>query len=847
MKRQAVVRTLPEGSKQRKLFVISVVAVLILLAGLYLSFAWNRYQSMFEAEAIKLAESLEALLPDQHISDLVAKDEDPNSVEYAIIRKKLIELVEKTKQIHYAYLLCERDGEPILLVDSRPAPQSPYSPLEGFEEGIPDRSWVPFQAQRSILTKPFQNEWGSWIRALVPLEPSAGGRSTAILGLSYSAAEWNKGVGKRMIPDIIVTLSLLMILCAFLYIVFKHEELKEKSRQLAFDEQLYRSVFQQAPIGITLNDYKCDRESSIFVSANPAARQILGVEDELHLRKANWMEMSARESLEEELRLFEQFKNKEIDGYSFEKNITRPDGSSIWVQIKVSSFIGSEDSDFTYLCLIEDISARKAMEETLRESERSKSVLLSHLPGMAYRSHHAPQWAMEFVSAGCEKLTGYPPEDILHNRERSFYDIVSPEYRKLIWEKCARAVEQRQNFRCEYEILAKSGERKWVLELGQGIYDPSGRVEAMEGIILDISEQKKRDAQITYLNECDFLTGLYNRSYLEQEKERLSQPDHLPLSIAICDINGLRMINDAYGQAQGDRLIMESAKLLKNLKRPDDVLGRVGGGEFMLLMPNTGSEEAHALLEEAQATIESYNRSKREPLYEISLAIGQGTLEAAGQSLKEAVKEAESHLKHRKLLSQKSLHHSILSSIMATLYAKSQETEEHGKRLGQYAVMIGTQLGLEQKELDDLQLLSMLHDIGKIGIDNSILNKPGPLAAEEWGQMKKHPEIGYRIAMSTPELEHVADYILRHHERWDGTGYPGGIRGDDIPLFSRILAVADAYDAMTENRTYRRALAPQVALDEINKNAGSQFDPELAALFVQQMEDRLDRSAAAPT
>jgi HD-GYP domain-containing protein (c-di-GMP phosphodiesterase class II) len=129
----------------------------------------------------------------------------------------------------------------------------------------------------------------------------------------------------------------------------------------------------------------------------------------------------------------------------------------------------------------------------------------------------------------------------------------------------------------------------------------------------------------------------------------------------------------------------------------------------------------------------------------------------------------------------------------------------------------------------------MLHDIGKIGIDNSILNKPGKLSKNEWEIMKKHSEIGYRIAMSSPELEPIAEYILAHHERWDGNGYPQGLKGEEIPLLSRILAVVDSYDAMTEDRVYRKAMTHQAAIEEIKKNAGTQFDPNIAQIFIDSL------------
>ena len=170
------------------------------------------------------------------------------------------------------------------------------------------------------------------------------------------------------------------------------------------------------------------------------------------------------------------------------------------------------------------------------------------------------------------------------------------------------------------------------------------------------------------------------------------------------------------------------------------------------------------------------------------------------------------------------------------MYEKSHETEEHSERLAALTRMVGEALKLSQIELDHLELLATLHDIGKVGIDDRILGKPGKLTAEEWLEMKKHPEIGYRIAAASPELVSISEFILSHHEHWDGSGYPKGLAGEAIPLLSRIIAVTDAYDAMTENRVYRKAMDRESAIAEIKNNAGTQFDPEIAKLFVGMMK-----------
>jgi HD-GYP domain-containing protein (c-di-GMP phosphodiesterase class II) len=197
-------------------------------------------------------------------------------------------------------------------------------------------------------------------------------------------------------------------------------------------------------------------------------------------------------------------------------------------------------------------------------------------------------------------------------------------------------------------------------------------------------------------------------------------------------------------------------------------------------------------------------------------------------------------MKKRKILEGRSSQNAILASIQATMFEKSQETEEHAERLIKYSQKIGEKLELSQDTIDDLVLSANLHDLGKVGIDNQLLSKEGKLTEEEWEEIKKHPEIGYRIALSSPDIAHIAEYILSHHERWDGSGYPQGLKEEDIPLLSRILSIVDAYDAMTSSRPYNVVKSKEEAIEELRKFSGSQFDPKLVEIFTQILEKEED-------
>ncbi|MEI8200246.1 MAG: HD domain-containing phosphohydrolase [Eubacteriales bacterium] len=482
--------------------------------------------------------------------------------------------------------------------------------------------------------------------------------------------------------------------------------------------------------------------------------------------------------------------------------------------------------------LFSDITERRAENIRLTENERNTSVLLSNMPGLVYRCKYDSDWTLLYVSDGCHSLTGYSAEQLMEDHDISFNDLINNGYREKYWRSWSLALKERTKFLEEYPLIRSNGEIIWVLEQGQAVYTENGEVDFLEGLIIDITDRKTKELEVEYLLQFDFLTGASNRIYFERELSRLDTSEQLPISIIIGDINGLKQINDAFGQLHGDSLIKETSHLIQGGCRECDLLGRLGGDEFAILMPNTDNITADNILKNLKTQFEKYNGAVEIDMNRINISFGCATKDMADISMNSVIKLAEEHMYKRKLLERKSMHNSVVASIKTTMFAKSQETEEHAERLAALANTMGKKLNLQQVELNELELLATLHDIGKVGISDQILNKPGKLTEEEWDLMKMHSEIGYKIAMASPELMPIADYILSHHERWDGHGYPQGLAGHKIPLCSRILAVADAYDAMTEDRVYRKAMSMEDALEEIRKNSGTQFDPEVVDTFL---------------
>lgn len=348
-----------------------------------------------------------------------------------------------------------------------------------------------------------------------------------------------------------------------------------------------------------------------------------------------------------------------------------------------------------------------------------------------------------------------------------------------------------------------------------------------------LSTLNSANEEILFLSYSDKLTSLKNRAYMESMFSKLDRNKEPNYFIIMGDLNGLKLTNDALGHSEGDKLLYIVGKILKENCDLDDIISRWGGDEFVILTKN----KDRAYVSDLISRIKEKCKNESEFHFKISIAWGYAGSYEENSNTEAVMSLAEKRMYRNKLMEDKSARSAAINSLLRTLHEKNSETEEHTLRIKNLSLKLGKRLGLTQEKLDELELLSSLHDIGKIGIPDNILMKPSSLTNEEWIIMKTHSEIGYRIASSTPELAHIANKILAHHERYDGTGYPNKLQGEEIPLLSRIINIVDSFDVMTHKRIYKEAFDKKYVIEELKRCAGTQFDPNIVKEFIDLLEE----------
>ena len=589
-----------------------------------------------------------------------------------------------------------------------------------------------------------------------------------------------------------------------------------------------------------------------------------------------------------------------------------------------------------------NITQRKKAIDELAESERNNAILLSNMPGVAFRCANDANYTVTFISDSCFELTGYTSKELL-SMKPSYNDLIHPEYRRALIGKWDAEDEENTISTDEYPITTKSGKTKWVMEQSQRIYDAELNVIASEGFITDVTQRKRaeialkrseerfrtmfeeaplgmaifdsqtgeakqvnarfaeivgrtkkellslnmkdyshdeksisqyipinkpdgstvwlnitmaplyteednsnprilymiedvtarREAEeeILYLSYYDQLTGLYNRRFYLEELRRIDTDRNLPITLVMADVNGLKLTNDAFGHLEGDQLLKHIADAMKKHCRADDIIARIGGDEFIMLLPQTSMEQAEKFVDRINVAL------AEEKCYPVicSVSFGWATKSDSAEDISKTYINAEDHMYRHKLTESAAMRSDTIKLIVKTLFRKYKREEQHAKRVGKLSAATAKALGMSPGEVNELKLAGFMQNLGYIILREALLDKSGSFTDEERIEMERHPEIGYQLLRSVGKYSSVAEYILHHHERVDGTGYPSKAAADEIPIQSRIIAIADAFDAMINESSYREKLSKEEAIEEIRQNAGTQFDKAIAEVFIEKV------------
>jgi diguanylate cyclase (GGDEF)-like protein/PAS domain S-box-containing protein len=526
-----------------------------------------------------------------------------------------------------------------------------------------------------------------------------------------------------------------------------------------------------------------------------------------------------------------------------------------------------------------DITSRKVMEETLQEKERFlTSVFNSIQDGISVLDKDMRilrvNPTMERWYAYAMPLTGKKCYEAYHSR-------TSP---------CSICPTQRtfKTGEAAYEVVPKRGPKGtiigWLDLYSFPLIDvKTGKLEGVIEYVRDITERKQAEDELWKMNKrlkeltvIDPHTGLYNHRYLEHiidlEFHRCRRYNY-PIAMTMVDIDYFQSINDVYGHKFGDLVLKQFAAILRRNTRRYDTIVRYGGEEFVIISPGTAKYKISILGERLlnNITLHEFGNKKRKVKLKVSIAVcsypedqvscGMGMVEFVGRILNKVKEEggnrvySSADIKRKRSVPARSKdnqeikvlknrigkltrrgNQSIAEAIYAfakTMEVKDHYTGEHAEKTVHYATEVARALKFPKKEVEAIEQAAILHDLGKIGVSEKILRKRGKLTRKEFDEIKRHPQIGADILRPIHFMHDIIPYILYHHERWDGKGYPTGLKGLEIPIGARIIAISDVYEALTSNRSYRKAYSEEKAIKIIKEASGTQFDPTIVDIFLK--------------
>lgn len=478
-----------------------------------------------------------------------------------------------------------------------------------------------------------------------------------------------------------------------------------------------------------------------------------------------------------------------------------------------------------------------------KRKKQSRSVdtrfraLAESLPDMVVRFDR--KMRCMFVNSVFEQITGVSRNQFYGKTSR---ETGIPEEVQTSWETAmTRAIETGRNTGIAFSFPQKSGTRNFRGDIVP-VFDSTHQIETFLLIAWDITGHEKSQETSNRISFHDNVTGLYNRGYFEENMRRLDTGRSIPICFILGDINYLKLTNDAFGHGEGDRLLNKIAETLRRCCRDEDIIARWGGDEFAVILPKTDIDAAREVCRRIKNAIENIADLPIPP----SMALGVAVKKDSNEDIQAVISAAEKRMYENKLALGRENRNMVISSLMGKINRINPEYNRHMERLRKISWSFVRTLNLGARELESLQIIIPLHEIGKVVVPEEYLRRPGPLSRYEWKALKRYPEAGFHIARAFADTARVSEEILSLRENWNGSGYPRGIKKNEIPLLSRFFAIVDSYDTMTRKRTYAPALTHEQAMDELSDEAEKQFDPEMVREFVRIFESEAPAPVPEP-
>jgi len=480
--------------------------------------------------------------------------------------------------------------------------------------------------------------------------------------------------------------------------------------------------------------------------------------------------------------------------------------------------------------LHEEIKSQREIGMSL-EIERKRLTTLMHIVGDGIICTD-DSGLITMMNDAAATLTGWLPDDAAGKPVDKVFKIINDATRELSGNIVKKVLETGKTSEFGNILLvSKDGKVRHI----EAVVLPVIQIKRkMEGTILifgDYTEGRNNTKLINPASGQNQMDGQYNRRNFDSEMKKLEDDLFLPFAFVMADVKGLSMTNKTYGYKFGEILLKKVVNVFRSECRPDDIVVRVGEEKFVILMSVYDAKNADILVSRLNKAI------SEEKIGNIvfSLSIGESVRSGIYDEMDALLKKAEDEVSAEGISESSSFKNRIIFMIMNRLFEINELEKSHSQRISHHCAAIAKKMNFSEYEVKQIKLTGLVHDIGKIGIDESVITSRGTLTNEDWKAVQRNPEIGYRILITSNEFSEIAEFVLEHHERWDGKGYPRALSGEEISLQARIIAVADTYDSLISKRLYKKELREEEAINELKRCAGTQFDPEVVRVFVEEV------------